>query len=62
MFILPRFLLESFGANVSWNNTSQTVMVSSINGKVMTIHYLDVGQGDSKCVYRHYGKNHAKNC
>jgi len=42
-----RAVLESFGANVSWNNTSQTVMVSSINGKVMTIHYLEVGQGDS---------------
>jgi len=40
-------VLESFGANVSWNNTSQTVMVSSVTGKVMTIHYLGVGQGDS---------------
>src|SRR5665648_249462 len=48
-----RAVLESFGANVSWNNTSQTVMVSSINGKVMTIHYLDVGQGDS--IFIDYG-------
>jgi len=42
-----RAVLEAFGANVSWNNTSQTVIVSSADGKVMTIHYLEVGQGDS---------------
>ncbi|MBK5254387.1 MAG: MBL fold metallo-hydrolase [Peptostreptococcaceae bacterium] len=48
-----RAVLESFGANVSWNNTSQTVMVSATNGKVMTIHYIEVGQGDS--IFIDYG-------
>jgi len=40
-----RAVLEAFGADVSWDQQSQTVVVTS-SGQIMTIHFIDVGQGD----------------
>lgn len=42
-----RAVLEAFGADVSWDSGAQTVVVYSTKGQKMTIHYIDVGQGDS---------------
>jgi competence protein ComEC len=47
-----RAVLEAFGATVSWDKVSQTVVVvSGSSGSepeiIMTIHFIDVGQADS---------------
>lgn len=43
-----RAVLEAFGANVSWDNGTQTVVVLTNSvSKIMTVHFIDVGQGDS---------------
>lgn len=42
-----RAVLEAFGADVGWDSSSQTVAVYSSKGPKMTIHFIDVGQGDS---------------
>lgn len=42
-----RAVFEAFGADVSWNSKTQTVVAYSEKGLKMTIHYIDVGQGDS---------------
>lgn len=44
-----RVVLEAFGARVDWDAGNQTVLAftDSILGETMTIHFIDVGQGDS---------------
>ncbi|HVI42594.1 MAG TPA: stalk domain-containing protein, partial [Anaerovoracaceae bacterium] len=42
-----RAVLEAFGADVGWDAGTQTVVAYSEKGQKMTIHFLDVGQGDS---------------
>ncbi|HYE69201.1 MAG TPA: stalk domain-containing protein [Anaerovoracaceae bacterium] len=43
-----RAVLEAFGAFVEWQPDTQSVMVSTIDpNKIMTVHFLDVGQADS---------------
>jgi competence protein ComEC len=43
-----RAVLEAFGASVNWNPDTQSVLVSTNSqSKIMTIHFLDVGQADS---------------
>jgi len=43
-----RAALEAFGAFVEWQPDTQSVMVSTIDpNKIMTVHFLDVGQADS---------------
>jgi beta-lactamase superfamily II metal-dependent hydrolase len=42
-----RVVLEAFGASVSWNPDSQTVVVHSIPSPEMKIYFLDVGQADA---------------
>lgn len=42
-----RAVLEAFGADISWNSKTQTVVAYSEKGPKVTIHYIDVGQGDS---------------
>jgi competence protein ComEC len=42
-----RAVLEAFGADVSWDGSTQTVVAYSEKGQKMTIHFIDVGQGDS---------------
>jgi beta-lactamase superfamily II metal-dependent hydrolase len=42
-----RAVLEAFGADVGWDNSSQTVAVYSSKGPKMTIHFIEVGQADS---------------
>ncbi|MHC1723967.1 MAG: stalk domain-containing protein [Aminipila sp.] len=51
-----RAVLEAFGANISWNQATQTVEVKNASGQVKTeiatlpevkVHFIDVGQGDS---------------
>ena len=49
-----RAVLESFGATIGWDSTSQTVVVKSSDpGSIMTIHFINVGQGDS--IFIDYG-------
>ncbi|MDD4566051.1 MAG: stalk domain-containing protein [Eubacteriales bacterium] len=50
-----RAVLEAFGAEVSWDGSTQTVLVSSPvgNSAPMTIHFIDVGQADS--IFIDYG-------
>lgn len=44
-----RAVLEAFGAQVNWDIGKQTVvaLTDSLSGENMTIHFIDVGQGDS---------------
>ncbi len=47
-----RKAMEQYGCTVSWDSVTQTVVVVSGTsgaepGKTMTIHFIDVGQGDS---------------
>ena len=45
-----RAVLEAFGSEVSWDNNSQTVVAlasPTAIDEAMTIHFIDVGQGDS---------------
>jgi Predicted hydrolase (metallo-beta-lactamase superfamily) len=49
-----RSVLEAFGANVSWNPLTETVIVSTDDlTSFMTVHFLDVGQADS--IFIDYG-------
>lgn len=49
-----RVVLESFGASVSWNEKTSTVVVSTknqtANHGVVTVHFMDVGQGDATLI------------
>jgi beta-lactamase superfamily II metal-dependent hydrolase len=42
-----RAVLEAFGANVGWDNSTQTVTVSKSSLADLKIHFIDVGQADS---------------
>ena len=43
-----RAVLEAFGATVSWDGSSRTVVVTTPGGGSVTrVHFLDVGQGDA---------------
>ena len=42
-----RVVLEAFGYTVSWNSGTKTVIAVSSGGTEVTIHIIDVGQGDS---------------
>lgn len=45
-----RSVLEAFGANVNWNPSTETVVVSTADSTpFMTVHFLDVGQAD--CIF-----------
>ena len=47
-FLPIRAVLEAFGASVTWDPGTQSVLVSSVDhNKIMTVHFLDVGQADS---------------
>lgn len=49
-----RAVLEAFGAQVGWDNNSQTVLVfTDSTGNIMTVHFIDVGQADA--VFIDYG-------
>ncbi|MDD2269562.1 MAG: stalk domain-containing protein [Eubacteriales bacterium] len=50
-----RAVLEAFGANVSWDINTQTVIVSlaEIKATLMSVHFIDVGQADS--IFIDYG-------
>ena len=49
-----RAVLEAFGAEVGWDDNTQTVQVfTDSKGQIMTIHFIDVGQGDS--IFIDYG-------
>ena len=50
-----RSVLEAFGAEVSWDGRTQTVLVySDSQGQIMTVHFIDVGQADS--IFIDYGE------
>ncbi|MDP4118992.1 MAG: stalk domain-containing protein, partial [Bacillota bacterium] len=42
-----RFVAECFGFNISWNNKTNTVIIETNTDRLMKVHFLDVGQGDS---------------
>jgi len=47
-FLPIRAVLEAFGASVEWQPDTQSVLVTTIDqNKIMTVHFLDVGQADS---------------
>lgn len=53
-----RAVLEAFGAEVSWDSKTQTVLVfSDSQGQIMTMHFIDVGQADS--IFIDYGEYEA---
>lgn len=41
-----RAVLEAFGAQVSWNNDTRCVVVTT-GAPVLRVHFIDVGQGDA---------------
>lgn len=51
VYLPIRPILESFGATVSWDQFTQTVTIlSPTENPTLTIHYIDVGQGDSTLI------------
>lgn len=43
-----RAVFQAFGANIRWNESTQTVMVSTGDqSHIMTVHFINVGQADS---------------
>ena len=49
-----RAVLEAFGAQVDWDNNSQTVLVfTDSTGTIMEVHFIDVGQADA--IFIDYG-------
>ena len=52
IYLPIRIVLESFGANVTWNNTTSTVVVIDDNVEILPtedlqVHFIDVGQADA---------------
>lgn len=51
VYLPIRPILESFGATVSWDQFTQTVTIlSPTENPILTLHYIDVGQGDSTLI------------
>lgn len=44
-----RAVLEAFGAQVSWNDTTRCVVVTT-GDPVLRVHFIDVGQGDATLI------------
>lgn len=44
-----RAVLEAFGAQVSWNNSTRCVVVTT-GDPVLRVHFIDVGQGDATLI------------
>ena len=42
-----RAVMEAFSADVSWNQDTQTVVIVSESGQTLTVHFIDIGQGDA---------------
>lgn len=42
-----RFVSEALGCKVNWDANTQTVTIVSASGVQVTVHFIDVGQGDS---------------
>ena len=57
VYLPIRIVLEAFGADVSWDNNTATVIVTSAGGgnAKLQVHFIDVGQADSVLIdYNQY--------
>lgn len=49
VYLPIRAVVEAFGAEVGWNQETDTVIITSLDSgtNIMSVHFIDVGHGDS---------------